>query len=102
MNTGEEGLNTSEAHDRLERFGRNELEEKVKSKWKVFIGHVRLFPRGFDTFALLPLQRVPFHLPDSSVIINSTRPLIIRDQLLVSSDSPIVSTRRSSLVPCPA
>ena len=44
MNTGEEGLNTSEAHDRLERFGRNELEEKVKSKWKVFIGHVRLFP----------------------------------------------------------
>ena len=56
MNTGEEGLNTSEAHDRLERFGRNELEEKVKSKWKVFIGHVRLFPHVCFPEGSIPLR----------------------------------------------
>lgn len=41
MNTGEDGLSSSEAHSRLERYGRNELEEKVKPKWKIFLGHVR-------------------------------------------------------------
>ena len=32
-------MDTSEAMRRLERYGRNELEEKVKSKLKIFIGH---------------------------------------------------------------
>eukprot|EP00854_Cymbomonas_tetramitiformis_P012536 gene12536-14816_t len=33
MNTGPEGLSSAEAAYRLERFGRNELAEKVDSKW---------------------------------------------------------------------
>mmetsp|Transcript_24920 Transcript_24920/g.85274 ORF Transcript_24920/g.85274 Transcript_24920/m.85274 type:complete len:958 (-) Transcript_24920:120-2993(-) len=39
MGTGEEGLSSHEAQQRLMDFGRNELEEKVKPKWKVLMGH---------------------------------------------------------------
>mmetsp|Transcript_13677 Transcript_13677/g.39864 ORF Transcript_13677/g.39864 Transcript_13677/m.39864 type:complete len:972 (+) Transcript_13677:216-3131(+) len=37
MDTGEEGLTTEVAQQRLDRFGRNELTEKVIPKWQKFI-----------------------------------------------------------------
>jgi hypothetical protein len=62
MNTGEDGLETSEALGRLDRFGRNELEEKTKSKLKVFIGHVR--SRSHPPFPSLSPRR---HTPLSEI-----------------------------------
>jgi len=37
FNTSENGLSSQEAASRLQRFGRNELTENVKPKWKIFV-----------------------------------------------------------------
>eukprot|EP00241_Pyramimonas_parkeae_P004648 CAMPEP_0114255710 /NCGR_PEP_ID=MMETSP0058-20121206/17717_1 /TAXON_ID=36894 /ORGANISM="Pyramimonas parkeae, CCMP726" /LENGTH=939 /DNA_ID=CAMNT_0001370133 /DNA_START=201 /DNA_END=3020 /DNA_ORIENTATION=+ len=37
FNTSEHGLSSSEAASRLARFGRNELEDKQKPKWKILV-----------------------------------------------------------------
>eukprot|EP00239_Pterosperma_sp_CCMP1384_P003511 CAMPEP_0197850936 /NCGR_PEP_ID=MMETSP1438-20131217/16822_1 /TAXON_ID=1461541 /ORGANISM="Pterosperma sp., Strain CCMP1384" /LENGTH=913 /DNA_ID=CAMNT_0043464361 /DNA_START=162 /DNA_END=2903 /DNA_ORIENTATION=- len=39
LNTGEDGLDSNEWRRRLSEFGRNELEEKTKSKWTILLGH---------------------------------------------------------------